>query len=493
MAISIPVNPGFSVIWGKASGVNGHRIRVWAEYLVGSADPVSNTTWLEAHFYAALDPSFTSATRASYGLDSALWVGEGKGTGVANGPYDFTSANNLHRLGSYEGSVPHNADGTAIVTLSGSFTTNSTYISGGSFRQDLPLPVMTRETGLGATDAYIGQTSIVALSVQNPEFTHTISYQFGNLSGYLTDRGLHSDVPMFLAATGLAFPIPESFYDQLTDSDRAICTLTCCTYLGEDPIGQPQTATFTVRADPQLCSPQVTVTLEDITPETLALTGDPKTLVAGLSTARCCFTVKTHRGATVAAVTIQGQSLTGDSVDLPQVATLPQIQVVDSRGFTAQATDPQAKLIAYAPVTNLAQISRDTPTGDRATLTFSGSMWQGSFGLAENALTLEYSLEGGPWVTVTAPVTLGGGRYAAACSLEGLDYTRSYRLQTRVTDRLTQRQRELLLQRGVPVFDWGEGDFAFHVPVSAPELNAPVLQQILQRLNTLEEKINGEY
>jgi len=141
-------------------------------------------------------------------------------------------------------------------------------------------------------------------------------------------------------------------------------------------------------------------------------------------------------------------------------------------------------VLSYVPVTNLAQIRRDSPTATTATLTLSGSFWAGSFGMAENTLTVQ--LEGGQ--AVQPQWTMEAGRYYGVVQLEGLDYTKSHSIPVTVSDSVCSAQRTVNLQKGIPVFDWGEEDFVFHVPVSAPALNSPELTDILERLQKLEEK-----
>lgn len=491
MARQTSVNAGYTILDGAGTGINGQRIDVWAEYLLGQSDVAANCTPITVYFYTALNSAYTSATQRSTGLDSALQVGGQAGVGVENGAYNFTSPDNIHLLGSYSGNVVHNNDGTGSVTISGSFTTASSYISGGTVTGQVVLPTIARETTLGATDAAIGQTSVIALSVKSPEYAHSVAYQFGQLTGYITADGQLSGQESVFTAAGVPFAVPEEFYYEIPDAAAGICTLTCRTYRGDTLIGHPQTATFTAYAQESQCLPLVTVRVEDVNAATVALTGDAKRLVCNGSIARCHVTAQAQKGAAVASITVAGQTLTGDYVDIPCTQAAIPVVVTDSRGFTTQTADETVALLDYIPVSNLASVSRDDPTAHTAPLVFSGSFWNGHFGAAENSLLLQYRIGTEDWITARPELTLSEGRYAASIQLSGLDYTQSHSLQVRVSDALSAVEKALTVQKGIPVFDWGETDFVFHVPVSAPALSSPVLTEILERLNTLEEKING--
>jgi hypothetical protein len=103
-------------------------------------------------------------------------------------------------------------------------------------------------------------------------------------------------------------------------------------------------------------------------------------------------------------------------------------------------------------------------------LTVSGQCFWGSFGQAENALqvTVEEPVTG--LCQTLTPEPGADNTYTLTTRLEGFVYNRSFTLTVTVADKLCQLQKTAQLLPGVPVFDWGEGDFRFHVPVYAPKL-----------------------
>ena len=50
-------------------------------------------------------------------------------------------------------------------------------------------------------------------------------------------------------------------------------------------------------------------------------------------------------------------------------------------------------------------------------------------------------------------------------ALSGLYYESEYTIQIVAADKLASVTKTVTIRRGIPVFDWGENDFAFHVPV----------------------------
>ena len=458
---TLPLNQGYTVVYGTGSGSNANRIQVWVEYKIGNQNTVANTTALSVYFYAALKSGYSSTTHNTTGLNASLQVDGIAGSGVQNGSYDFTSVSNIHTLGSFQGNIPHGNDGTKSLRITGSFTTKSTYISGGSIRFDLTLPSIARASSVRATDAAIGQTAMIAIGTKSSGYTHTLAFSFGQLTGYLDSDGNPTDSPCKLAGTAVAFLIPESFYGQIPNAATGICRLTCTTYHGNTVIGQPQTGSFTVSA--ANAGPAVSGTVEDICDATLALTGDAGRLIRYHSTARCCLQASAQKGAQVANTTING--IHGNTLDIFSFdGTAPVFAVRDSRGLTASYTCP-VDLIPYTHLTGNPSVRRDSPTADTATVTLSGSFFSGSFGTQDNSLCITYQVNGGQVETVDAPITTENGRYFCTFAIGQLPYTTSQKLFITVSDKLEVISRELTVHKGTPVFDWGEQDFAFHVPV----------------------------
>lgn len=380
-------------------------------------------------------------------------------------------------------SVTHNMDGTKTVTVAVDFkgyessgkAANGFAITGSA---SVTLTHIPRASTIGATDANIGAGSVIAVSRKSTDYTHSIAYAFGGLAGYLTGDGGITDKETKFTATSIPFALPESFYYEIPNSPTGKCTLSCTTYLGSTQIGEKQTCVFTVTAAKDQCAPLVTAQAEDVNEATVALTGNPAVLVRYASDAKCTITATPRFGAAVHAKTVEGVAVE-DAVILPAKDRYV-FAATDSRGYTTSVT-LTPKVIPYVILTCRATAKRDDPTSGKATLTVSGECYQGSFGAAENALTLRYRVGGGDWVNLTPAFT--DHTYTATAALTGLNYTQRHTITVEAADHLVTATAASTVEKGIPVFDWGEKDFTFHVPVN---MNADIE---LQDHNLLK---NGE-
>lgn len=361
--------------------------------------------------------------------------------------------------------VPHDSQGKGTVRVR---TWMDTRISAGevTLSKALTLADIPQAGTVSATDTVIGGKSTVVVTCRDSSYTHSIAFRFGALSGYLDRDGTPVDTEVIHTAAALNFPIPESFYEQIPDSPTGVCTLTCRTYSGETVLGE-NTGSFTVTADPAKCGPSVLGTVEDCNGATLALTGDGSRLISRYSTALCTVEAQARGAATIVEKKICGVAVEEDSLQIPNVETSKFVfSAVDSRGYTGQY-EVIAELIPYELLTLNGSVSRADPTGP-VTVTVSGSFYDGGFGVASNTLALSCRVDGGEEIPMTP--TLSDGGYTAQALLEGLDYAQSHSLTVTAADALTTVERWLTVQPGIPVFDWGQRDFCFHVPVRMPKL-----------------------
>lgn len=100
------------------------------------------------------------------------------------------------------------------------------------------------------------------------------------------------------------------------------------------------------------------------------------------------------------------------------------------------------------------------------------------FRLCTNANDLQYYTltrqSSGTWgAWVAADATLSGNGYSAEVAITGLDYQQAYTFQARAVDKLATVNTATKTVKATPVFDWGEDEFNFNVPVTMR--NAAVL------------------
>lgn len=376
--------------------------------------------------------------------------------------------------------IAHNTDGSKELSVAFSIDMAKVSYTPGPINvtgQSMTLAPIPRASTIGATDANIGAVSMIAINKKSSAYTHSIAYKFGSLSGYITSSGGISTTESKFANTSIAFTVPTSFYAQIPNANTGICTLTIKTYSGTTKIGNAQTCTFTATAAESDCKPTVSGTIVDSNETTKALTGDASKLIRYYSTALCTITATAKNSATISSKTIGGVAVSGTTRSIANVESGSVVFVAkDSRGYSASVT-VNATMVSYVKLTNNAVGTRTDPTSGNATLTLKGNYYSGSFGAVDNTLEIKYRIEDGEYISVIP--TISGNTYSADVPLTDLDYTQAYTMETIVTDKLASVTKNITIGKGIPVFDWGEENFNFNVPVTIS--GSPLLDYVIEQ------------
>lgn len=364
------------------------------------------------------------------------------------------------------GSISHNADGSKSVTIAVDITGYTNDGSGDSGwratgSKTVELTTIPRASTIGATDANVGATSIIAVNRKSTAYTHSVAYKFGSLSGYINADGETVSSEVKITETNIAFSIPTSWYDQIGSAQSGVCTLTCKTYSGSTQIGNAQTETFTVTASQSASAPTVSGTVKDTNTTTTALTGSADRLVRYFSAAQCTISATAKNGASITEKTVNGNAISGTSITMDAVETGEFVfEAKDSRGYTGMARVSKT-LVEYIKLTETLSCTRDDPTSGNATLMVTGNYFNGSFGAKSNALTIKYRIgTSGSWYAVAAgDISYSAVGYIATVALSGLDYQKSHRIYVTVEDKLMSLSKSMAVDKGIPIAHWGENDF----------------------------------
>ena len=363
--------------------------------------------------------------------------------------------------------IAHNTDGSKKLSVAFSIDMAKAPYTPGPINvtgKSMTLTPIPRASTIGATDANIGATSMIAVNRKSSGYTHSIAYKFGTLSGYITESGGVSTAESKFTNTSIAFTVPTSFYSQIPNAKTGTCTLTIRTYSDTTQIGDTQTCTFTATAAEADCKPTVSGVVVDSNDITKPLTGDESKLIRYYSTALCTITATAKNSATISSKTIGGTAVSGTTSSIPNVESGNVVfEAKDSRGYSASDT-VNATMVPYVKLTNNAIGGRTDPTSGNATLTIKGNYYNGSFGAIDNILEIKYRIGDGEYVMI-AP-TVNDNTYSASASLTGLDYTQAYNVEIVATDKLASVSQTVTIGKGIPVFDWGEGSMNIHVPLS---------------------------
>lgn len=246
--------------------------------------------------------------------------------------------------------------------------------------------------------------------------------------------------------------------------------------------------------------PTVNPTVKDIKLETLELTGDENTFIRYESMAEYAINATASKGASIVSQSVQ----CGSKIiyDLPYGI----IDNVESGTFIFNATDSRnmgvsgsvfKELIEYVKPTCYQQIEIQITgeTGANIKVMVNGNYYNGSFGAVNNTLKLEVRYTDnngnwGAWQTISGTPTYNNNTYHLETILTGFNYGDAYTFQCRATDKLNVVTSTQYIVKMLPVFDWGESDFNFNVPVN---INADKLnmhnETILQRSETTNTTI----
>lgn len=215
--------------------------------------------------------------------------------------------------------------------------------------------------------------------------------------------------------------------------------------------------------------PVIAPTIQDSNDTTYALTGDRNKLVRYYSNAAITIGASGQKGATIAStsVTNSGKTLTADGTIDGVTSGVFSFVATDSRG-NSESKPVEKTMVDYILISCIMGNSQPTGTGN-FTLSVSGNCFKGSFGAVENTLSVhyQYKVSGGSYGSWTAmTVTQSGNTYTATASITGLDYDKVYIFQAQAQDKLSSSTSPERPVTARPVFDWGQNDFNFNVPVT---------------------------
>lgn len=370
--------------------------------------------------------------------------------------------------------IYHDDDGSQSFSLSltcygqpGTSLSGYTLSGSGSFDLDQ----IPRASSFAATDAAIGSVSTITIYRESKNIYHRIKVAFGSVSGYVTNKGGFSSFPNTITGTSVAFTIPTDFYYAIPKEKKGTCTLTLYALSGGEVIGDPVTTEIEITTVESRCNPTLTISLTHDNADTAELTGSSIAYIRGYSDAKCTVKATGRFGATISKIWTNGEytdNKDGTYTVSPVNSETIVFYAQDSRGYTGQVPT-NITLVPYIVLTNSASAGRPNPTDGSAFIQFQGQYFDDSFGAVKNTLSVKYKVEypdgsiDATWTTVTP--TISEDSYYAYISLSGFDYTKSFKIYTVVTDKLLTVERTVILKQGIPVFDWGRNDFAFHVPV----------------------------
>lgn len=365
--------------------------------------------------------------------------------------------------------VSHNADGTKTCYIDckvngpGATSMEGSYVTGFA---TVALDTIPRYASIVSASNFTDESNPL-ITYSNPAGNAVTSLQACISLNGSSATTAYKDVPR--TGTKYTYPLTDSERNTLRAATPNSNTLKVYvllkTVIGNGSEVVSTTATMNiVNADPV-----VSPTVVDTNAATIALTGNSAILVALHSSAKVTINASAKKYATIKSQKVEHGTATLTGNGTLAVTNNPiKFTAVDSRGN--QTTQNAANtIVPYINPTCV--IGNDLPETDGSyKLAVTGLFYNGSIGKTANTLTVQYRYKAaggsyGDWVTFEN-VSKSGNSYTATANLGGLDYQTVYTFQVKVMDAI--HTGGVIAERAViaePVFDWGQYDFQFRVPI----------------------------
>ena len=324
-------------------GTWGSKYILYMEYTLVSQNITNNTSRIRLRMYA----QSTSSQYGAYNLNSNAnsYSIKVDGTTRVSGTkaMDFRNRQ-IVELGTWEGNITHNSDGTKTVTIEGSFSISGvSSLSGGNISFTWKLPTIPRASDVSVpSSANFGATITITHTRKSSSFTITLRYKLGNASGTIANK---------VARDSTSWTIPNNLMNQIPNATSGTLTIYCDTYNGSTLIGTKST---TLKANvPSSVVPTFnTITHSEQNSAVAAL--NLGKYIQGLS--RIKFTISGAAGvygSTIKTYKIEfeGKTYTSSSATVTPAGAgslTVKATITDSRGRSASKT-VTINVLAYAP------------------------------------------------------------------------------------------------------------------------------------------------
>ena len=208
---------------------------------------------------------------------------------------------------------------------------------------------------------------------------------------------------------------------------------------------------------------------------TISLWGTDSALILGVSdlTYSVSYSLKKHATLKSIKITNGNASRTTATGTFTGITSNNTVAVItDSRGNSVETNIMFGSYSKWIYPTASLSYSSATVNGN-VNIEIKGQCYGGKFGTTSNAIVVQYKIrevggQYGDYIPITANVS--NNSYTATATITGLDYRKSYEITGRFQDSITAIFSNTITVNFLPLFDWGENDFNFNVPVfsSAP-------------------------
>lgn len=406
--------------------------------------PSPNGCYISANFQV-LDMNKTNLTttiRVYLDWKSSKASGSGSAVrGYINGTqlentYTSISSGQSRYMGHLDITIPHNqTTGQGVQNITYSVVSNWNGL--GSCENTVTVYTNTypRASTPTATSGNIEDNIVININAPSPQFTHNLYYSFGALQNILISSNVQNSY---------SWTLPIDLYEQIPNAQYGTGTIICNTYNGSTYIGQ-KTCPFTAYANQAKCTPEISMTVEDVNEKSVALTGDSSKLIKFVSNAKVTLTSSAKNSATISTNTI---TCSNTSVN----ATEYTFEKIESNSFKGTTTDSRkysntvertVDIVPYIKLTLNPELYRPEKTGSQINAKLDGNFFNGNFGKKDNTLSLKFRFKkktdpnfSEEYTTLT-PVINENNTYSLDVSLgENFNYKEAYDFEFVVADKI---------------------------------------------------------
>lgn len=463
------------------SGSNGSHF-VANVYLDSySQDINANRTDYNLHLYAGSVDGWTG-----YGVAINGYL-----QGVATGSTTSFPARTQVDMGTYSGSITHNADGTAWLGVTGYVNANAwSGVGEATVSTGWTPPTIPRSASITVSGGHIGEVSKITINRLTTAFTYNLRYSLKDDSG--TEQT--GTIATGINQDSYDWTIPTTFYQYWTTGSVRYCTVYCDTYNGGNLVGT-SSANIQISVNANTKPDITNYNFIDMNSKTVALTDNNGKMVQGYSVGHLSFTATLNYYSKVDRVVDEN----GNPVDYKIVSNTEQKQVIsiekdytdfsvrhtiwvwDGRGAAGRiglrtknmATFPPAvktivyERVDYIPLTLNMTAKRPSATTGEIEVTFSGNYFNASFGAVTNTLELSWKYrqkgveawtDGGTF-TKDTDYEITGNTFASKgnVSLGNIfDYRNIYEIAIYYKDKLVNTYTSKIVTKGLPIFWWNK-------------------------------------
>ncbi len=375
--------------------------------------------------------------------------------------------------------LEHNADGTKSISFSFSITDNPSWTYGpgnASASGTMTLTNIPRAATLTGVPDFNDEEN-PTITYRNPAGSAVTSVQacisLDGTNPTITYRDLEK--------------VETSYQFNLTDEERKVLRAATTgsnnrtvyfrikTVIGSSTLYHTEPCTYTIINGLPTLNPSV----YDTNSDSVQLTGNSNIMIRYFNSMKYNIGASVYKEAEIVSqsITYDGKIATASTGDLGQVNTNVFVfSVTDNRGNTESKTIT-VPMVEYVPLTcnvdGKIGLSESDGTKAKIEFTVSGNYYKGSFGANVNTLTLFYKLTNSAgtgissmYITIPSDA-FANNKYSVTVPLSNeLDYKETYAIEVLARDTIGTKTGYSKQLKAVPVFDWGEEDFNFNVPVS---------------------------